>query len=126
MYVALLAVVVVCVVILTRHSSTTGVGLDGGAIEQLVPTPDAKILQQDSVGIDLAEGYEARLTINSTYIPDDQLTIVPALNQVTFQPGPGKEFEAFPAGRNCVTANYWRSETGPNQSTNRTWCFTVV
>lgn len=126
-YLALLAVVVVCIVVLTHvDTSTGGAGAGNGAIQRLIPTPGSKILQQDTVGIDLATGYDASLAINGAVIPLDQLTKVDALGQVTFKPGPGKDIETFPAGQNCIVATYWKIADGPNQSTSRSWCFTVV
>ncbi len=124
-YLGLLAVVVVCVIVLVQKSSTNATDLDGGAIERLIPTPGSKIFQQDGIGIDLAPGYEGTLALNGTPLPEDQLLVVPQLNQVTFQPGPGKELEALPPGENCVVATYWESQFGPSESTSRSWCFTV-
>ena len=109
----LLVVVVVCIVVLYQKSTTNATNLANGTIERLIPTPDSKILQQDTIGIDLAPGYEGTLSLNGTPIPDDQLTVVPQLNQVTFTPGPGKEYEQLPSGQNCLVATYWLSSTGP-------------
>lgn len=125
-YLVLLAVVVVCVYALYQLADSPATNLEGGSIERLIPAPDSKILQQDQIGIDLAPGYEASLAVNGTPLPTDQLLIVPALNQVFYQPGPGKIIEFWPAGRNCIVATFWRSETGPNQSSSRAWCFSVV
>lgn len=95
----------------------------GTAIEALVPAQGAEILAQDRVGVDLAPGYTAALWVNGTPIPDDQLTIVDALNLVQFQPGPGKEFESWPGGPNCVEARYWLIADGPGDPRSFTWCF---
>jgi hypothetical protein len=130
LYIALLGVVAVCIVVLFQKAEENTTDLDRGNIERLIPTPDSKLLQQEPIGIDLAAGYVATFTVTAqgltTPIPDDQLAVIPALNQFTFTPGPGKEFEAWPAGDVCVTVTYWQSETGPSQSTSRPWCFTVV
>lgn len=125
-YVVLVAVVVVAVYALVQLADTNATNLESGSIERLIPTPDSKILQQDQIGIDLATGYEASLAVNGTPLPLDEVLVVPALNQVFFQPGPGKTFEFWPAGRNCVVATFWRTATGPGQSAARTWCFSVV
>lgn len=125
-YAVLVAVVVVAVYALVQLADTNATNLESGSIERLIPTPDSKILQQDQIGIDLATGYEASLAVNGTPLPLDEVLVVPALNQVFFQPGPGKAFEFWPAGRNCVVATFWRTETGPGQSAARTWCFSVV
>jgi len=121
--VAIAAVAVYFVYQLAGEDSGTG---QSSAIEQLYPTENAQILQQDRIGIDLAPGYEGRLSLNGEPLPDDEVMTVPELNQVFYQPGPGQTFDAWPAGRNCIIATFWRSETGPGQSTNRAWCFTVV
>jgi hypothetical protein len=121
----LIVVVVVCVVVLFKKAESGTNGLDNSAIDRLIPAPDAKILQQDTIGIDLADGYTATLALNGTTIPDDQLTIVPQLNQVTFTPGPGKDTQLIPAQKNCLVATYWLLSTGPSQSKTQSWCFTV-
>ncbi len=100
--------------------------LDGGRIQRLIPTPGAKILQQDLIGIDMAPGYEASLTLNGVPLPLDQTYVVPQTNQVTFKAGPGKVFETLPAGENCMIATYWQSAFGPAVTSSRSWCFTVV
>lgn len=125
-YIALLLIVAVAIVAVYRNSATTATNLDGGKIERLIPTPGSKILQQDVIGIDLAPGYEGSLTLNGTPLPDDQITIIPQLNQVTFKPGPTKVFEQLPEGENCLVATYWLSATGPTVTTSRSWCFTVL
>lgn len=123
---ALLAVVVVvCVVVLFKKAQSGSNGLDNAAIDRLIPAPNAKILAQDTIGIDLADGYTATLALNGTQIPDDQLTVVPQLNQVTFTPGPGKDTQLVAAQQNCLVATYWRLSTGPSQSQTQSWCFTV-
>jgi hypothetical protein len=110
----------------TKLTSESSASLDNGVIEQLIPADGDKLLQQASVGIDLQTGYTASLAVNGTAIPDDQLDKIVAFNRVMFQPGSGKVFSAWPAGKNCVVATYWKFETGPSQSSTRTWCFSVV
>ena len=97
----------------SQSSSESSGGLDGGVIEQLIPAKNSKILQQDQVGIDLQTGYSADLAVNGVAIPEDQLTRVSGLDEVLFQPGPGKVFEQWPAGQNCVVATYWANDVGP-------------
>jgi hypothetical protein len=125
-YVVLLLVAAVAVYALVQQYSKDDPTTAGGAIERFLPTAESKILQQDQVGLDLAPGYEAEIMVNSTPLPSDEVLRVPELSQIFYQPGPGKAFEQWPAGRNCVVASIWRTATGPNQAFNRTWCFTVV
>jgi hypothetical protein len=125
-YALLVGVIVVCVVVLYQKAAENTTDLDRGTIERLIPTQDAKILQQEPIGIDLAPGYEATLAFNGVPLPEDQVVTVEGLNQITFTPGQGKAYTELPPGQNCLTATYWSSETGPAQSTDRTWCFTVL
>lgn len=123
---ALATIAIVCIVIAARLGTSDTGQLDGGRIQRLIPSPGSKILQQDLVGIDMAPGYEASLTLNGVAIPLDETDIVPPLNQITFRPAAGRVFEKLPAGQNCVTATYWESAFGPSVTSSRSWCFTVV
>lgn len=98
-----------------------------GVVEQLRPREGAEVLRQAEVGIDLAPGYEGRLLVNGTEIPEDELRLVPEQNQVFYAPGPDRTFETLPSGRNCVTAIAWRSAVGPGpQDLRFEWCFDVT
>ena len=120
-------VVVICggIYVVSQSSSESSGGLAGGVIEQLIPSKNAKILQQDQIGIDLQTGYSADLAVNGTAIPEDQLTRVSGLDEVLFQPGQGRVFEEWPAGQNCVVATFWANDVGPSQSQTQSWCFTA-
>ncbi|HTN78538.1 MAG TPA: hypothetical protein VMK16_02595 [Acidimicrobiales bacterium] len=119
---ALVTIVVGFMQVQTGDSTTTPVD---PAIEALVPQPGELVLRQSQVGVDLAPGYEGTLDIDSTPIPDDQLTINAPLNQVFYQPGPGKEFSQFAPGRHCVTAHFFKSVDGPDTARAYSWCFNV-
>lgn len=125
-YIALLAIAAVCIVMVARLGTSDTTELDGGRIQRLIPTPGAKILQQDIIGIDMAPGYEAALVLNGIPLPLDQTYVVPQTNQVTFKAGPGKVYEVLPAGQNCMIATYWQTAFGPSVSSSRSWCFTVI
>jgi hypothetical protein len=125
-YVGLVALVVGCVYLLAQHYSDDQASLQDAAIEVRTPAPESKILQQGQVGVDLAPGYEGRLAVNGVPLPDDEVQAVAQLGQINFQPGPGKAFEQWPAGRNRVVVTFWRAEDGPTQSASSFWYFTVV
>ncbi len=125
-YALLLVVVAVSIFVLFKKSQTNGVNVAGGSIERVIPAPGSKILSQDEIGIDLAPGYEAELTLNGTPIPLDELTVVPQLNQVTFKQTATSETQLIPAQQNCVIATYWPSASGKSQSSNYSWCFSVL
>jgi hypothetical protein len=57
------------------------------AIEQLFPNAQEVIRPQDTVGADLATGYQGVLYINGAQVPEDQMIGDPGLGAVTFRPG---------------------------------------
>ena len=124
---ALIAVAVIAIVagFMQAQTGDDQATLVDPGIEVLVPKPGELVLRQSQVGVDLAPGYEGTLDIDSTPVPDDQLTTNDALNQVFFQPGPGKEFEQFAPGRHCVTAHFFQTLAGPDTAHTYSWCFNV-
>jgi len=102
------------------------------AIDALIPAREAEILRGDQVGIDLAEGYQAALQIETSddrtiQIPSNQLddNLQDNLGIFTFRPGEGKVLNVLPPQSNCVTATYW-PVTDPNLSQTIRWCFQVT
>lgn len=102
------------------------------AIDALIPAREAEILRGDQIGIDLAEGYQAALQIETS---DDQTIQVPSnqldqnfqenLGIFSFRPGTGKVLTVLPPQSNCVTATYWPI-TDPQLSQTIRWCFQVT
>ena len=95
-------------------------------IELVAPTAESNVLSQAQLLIDLTTSYDASFVVNGVTIPDDQLQKRPELNQVIFNPGPGKVVEKFPAGRNCVEADIFRIDGAQEDVTPARWCFNVT
>lgn len=102
-------------------------GGDQAIVENLIPRRNAQVPQQDSVGIDLAAGYDAALIVNGVEIPRDELTLTPQIGLVEFRPTPDTAVDSLETGRNCVTAVVWKLSDGRGVN-DRTvpWCFEVV
>jgi len=110
----------------TQLDSSPSAGVSD-IIENISPGNNDKVLQQSPVEIDLLTGWDGALTIDQREIPDDQLTKVGVQGRISFEPGPGKVFEFFPAGQNCASLTYWQIRTGPETALPPyTWCFTVL
>jgi hypothetical protein len=126
--VALLLVAVGAIWALSRQSLASSSNLAGGTVVELIPTDGSNILQQDQIGIVLKVGYRTQLSVNGTSIPVGQMQTVDYASQTqyTFTPGAGKAFTAWPAGKSCVAARYWRIQDGPAHAASQDWCFTVV
>ncbi len=111
----------------TIGPGNTDIAVTGDVVERLVPAQGSQALRQTEVGIDLAPEWTAVLIVNGTEIPEDQLRRVEAQNEVYFQPGEGKDIEAFEPGTIIVEAEIWRtaSETRDDARTV-TWRFGVA
>jgi len=100
------------------------------AIDALIPLRESEVLRRDKVGIDLADGYEAALTLHAggrdIQVPADQLDQnFQSLGEYTYRPDVGKVLEFFPPQANCVTATFWPVNDRDDVGTIR-WCFEVL
>ena len=100
------------------------------AIDGLIPARESEILRRDKVGIDLADGYEAALTLvaggQEIPVPSDQLDQnFRGLGEFTYKPADGKVLEFFPPQSNCVTATFWPVDDRDDIQ-SITWCFEVL
>ena len=102
------------------------------AIDALIPERESEVLRRTEVGIDLAEGYQAALTIETSDgrnipVPSDQLdgNFRDNLGRFVFRPGPGQVLDVFPPQANCVTATIWPVIDRQDAQTIR-WCFEVT
>ena len=111
------------------------------AVVALFPNEGAQALRQTEVGVDLDPGYDGRLVINGTAIPEAQMVgardpkttdaqdleengIRPNnKNHVFFKPGPGKVIEELPQGTVFITARFWQD--GRQSETTRSVSWTI-
>ena len=90
----------------TGKNATTGMNNTSqnlpNSVERLLPASGDEVLRQAQVGLDLAEGYKATLTINGTEIRSAKDGLITDLGtgQVLFQPGPEKVIETLNSGQN--------------------------
>ncbi len=99
---------------------------DGNEVELVVPADGSQVLRQTPIGIDLMPTWVVvALEIGGVLIPEDQWDEEPALNQVFFTPGEGKEIEELEPGRTCVRASYRRVDQPSAPLRTKPWCFDV-
>jgi hypothetical protein len=82
------------------------------AIERVLPEAGTVIRPQDSIGVDLRDGYTGQLTIDppndlALTLGPDQIEGDPNLGVVTFRPGAGKDIEEFSPGDHVAIVEYW-------------------
>jgi hypothetical protein len=123
---ALVAAAVSLVAVAISSTDTTRIGENPRlAIESVNPAP-GEILQ-DAISADLANDLTGVLVIDGTEVPEDQTDRVVQLGQVSFRPGPGKEFERFEPGRHTATILYWsRGTERPASPESFSWPFRSV
>jgi hypothetical protein len=99
-------------------------------VERYLPESGSSVPAQSQVGIDLAVGYDATLTINgktisntASKVGEDGLMKNLEIGLITYQPAPGHRIERLPQGQNCVVANVWARKDGPTTATPARWCF---
>jgi hypothetical protein len=99
------------------------------AVERFIPADGSpSILRQAPIGIDLAEGWTAVLTINGVRIPEDEYRRNGPQNEVFFTPGEGKVIERLAAGPVVVSATLWRPVDGHTETSGSrsvSWRFRV-
>lgn len=99
------------------------------AIKSLTPQPGDLALRQARVGVTLATPYtlaqqsSSGMSINGQGIPQDQIEVIPGLNQYFYTPGPGKEVSSLPPGRNCAQLIIKRVIDPTDQGHPFSWCF---
>lgn len=96
-----------------------------GQIRQLTPGDGDQVPNQSRVGVSVAPGWVATLSIDGTQIPTDEMTIRESLGEYFFDPAPGKVFESLRPGQVCVTASA-RSQVDDVEPVTYTWCFTAI
>ncbi len=145
---ALLLVAVGCLVVAVQSGGGTDPAdpVDAqAAIVAFTPTPGSRVIRQSTVGVMLEQGYDGRLTINGTAIPEEEMegAIVPgseayeALSdedrqkgprpnnkeQVLYRPGPGKAVADLGTGEVQIVVRYWRVSEG--EQTARTFPYSI-
>ena len=88
-----LGVVLVIFALIISTQGSEDIRIEGNpAIEALIPEEDSEVLRQAAVGIDLASGYDAELTINDIPIPRDQINVLRSEEDPRESAGTGGSF----------------------------------
>jgi hypothetical protein len=99
-----------------------------GQVQSVSPKPGSIVPPQEQIAVNLRDDLTADLEVcgptgGCLPIPADQVAFIPALGQLTFRPGEGREIESFEPGRNEVRVSY-RSQADPGQDNGTySWIF---
>jgi hypothetical protein len=109
-------------------------------IEEVLPDCNTSVLGQTQVGVRVAEGYTAQLTLNGVAIPDDQITSGgqigagtngQASNQAGAAPTnffflPPIDGELALQPTNVMTVRFWRLAEGEETARTYPWRFSAA
>ena len=102
------------------------IALSGQDVDQLVPPRGSEILAQEAIGIDLAPGFTAVLSLNGVEIPEDQLNRRNGVNEILYRAADDDAAVALEAGRNCLVAEVWPLDATRSEARTVSWCFNVT
>jgi len=117
----LLLAVVVSVVGLQSVKDQRAVVCSHGVVVSLVPCPGDTDLRQGTIGVVMANGWQASLTVDNTPIPQDEVVV--RGQQYLFSPGPGSITGALSPGQHSATASYYPTAIGPADTQQFAWSF---
>lgn len=88
---ALMGVAAILLALVLADTDDNDVSVTGNAaVDELIPPRNAQVLSQENVGIDLAFGYDARLTVNGVQIPREQIRHLPNIQPLHVPPRSGQ------------------------------------
>jgi hypothetical protein len=117
----LLLAIVVSVVGLQSVKDQRAALCSHGVVVSLVPCPGDTDLRQGSIGVVMANGWQASLSVDGTAIPEDQVHVQG--QQYLFTPGPGTVTGALQAGQHSAEVTYYPTASGPAASQQFAWSF---
>lgn len=134
---AALLVVMIGLIVYVNNEAVTGSDSTSFSkppyVERLIPASGTEVLRQGTVGVDLAEGYDAYLVINGVAIKNDAvegdldgLRRAPSLGTIEYDPAPGRRVERLDSPKQCVDAWVWKVLDGPSTAKQINWCFKVT
>ena len=94
-----------------------------GVVTSLVPCPGDTDLRQGAIGVAMANGWQASLTVDNTPIPEDEVVV--RGQQYLFTPGPGTITGALTPGQHSATVSYYPTSLGPSAAQQFAWSFRV-
>ena len=130
-------------------SATTGRDSLGypDAVVDISPAPnDRQVLSQTEISVDLADGYEATLTLDGVELPTTRLEDVAGVlakpgqqielpptaiydqgnSLIRFEPTEGAPIEKYSVGEHQVTVVFWKIDEGRGTARSYSWTFEVL
>jgi len=120
-----LTLALVAVVAATWALSADGEATAPPAVVELVaPAPNATVLRQAGIVVDLVAGYQLQMEIDGRAVPASEVRVSAALGRYEWDPGPGRVYVEWSPGLHEVSIS-WNTATGLPDIGSYSWEFRV-
>ena len=93
-------------------------------VERISPGPDATVLRQVDLEIDILAEYAAEIFVDGFRIPIGEINFTEPVGLYVWRPGPGKAFETWTPGEHSIFIT-WDTRTGLPDRGEFGWTFRV-
>ena len=93
-------------------------------VELISPAPDAIVLRQTRVVVDLLSGYAVQIEVDGMAVPQAELRVSEALGRYEWEPGAGKIIDEWTPGSHTISIS-WNTAAGLPDIGSYTWTFRV-
>jgi len=96
-------------------------------LEGVFPLPGDVVVRQTGLEVDLPVGYRILgMVVDGMPLDVDELSVIEATGDWSWQPGPGQVIEAWTAGDHTVYVRWDRTEGGNPDPGEYAWTFRVT
>jgi len=95
-----------------------------GPTTPLVPCPADRDLGQGEIGVEMLAGYQVQLTIDTTVVPADELSVQGS--GFFYTPGPGTATGALAPGAHTASVTYFLTTAGAAAAQHYAWNFSTT
>lgn len=94
------------------------------AVQSVLPANGTLVSVQSSVSVDLRDDLTGVLVLDGVQIPENELSRIVPLGELSFRPGKGQVFSRLDAGVHTASVVYWPQTKSRADGTNTfTWTF---
>jgi hypothetical protein len=93
-------------------------------IANVLPEPGSQVRVQDTVSVDLRDDLTGVLVVDGIELPENEISRIPSLGEISFRPGKGKVYERLEPGVHNVSVIYWpQTKARADGTSTFTWSF---
>jgi hypothetical protein len=93
-------------------------------VERISPGPDATVLRQVDLEVDILPEYELEIFVDGFRLPMGEIDFTEPVGLYVWRPGPGKAYEEWSPGGHSVLIR-WDTRTGLPDRGELRWTFRV-